>query len=376
MSLIISTTAICFVIVAFMVSTSRPTNAINPINGRQRQYSDIFFLMFAFAITFMAAFRNGFQDTGVYKAIYSNMELDYSYAFEESLDIQDYGFNLFMIFLKRINPDPQFLVIVTSVITFTIYFYTIKTYAYNLPMSLLLLITIDLIGTMNGIRQILAGALTLLGLPLIRDKKFIPYLLLVLLASTLHKSAMILIPLYFIISGKRMNLGIWVFLASVLGCFMFPALADSIMGDLMEDSVYKDYLQNESKMGYMRFLVSLLPVALVILYCWVQQDNHDGENRSSSRYLHQRTVDVMVNMTVVSFGFMTLGMRMVYFARVGLYFNCILAILIPTLISGIFRKSSVRAARILVFTFYLIFYLYQIYSYDKIGGWSGFTLNL
>jgi Na+(H+)/acetate symporter ActP len=69
-------------------------------------------------------------------------------------------------------------------------------------------------------------------------------------------------------------------------------------------------------------------------------------------------------------------MRMVYFARVGLYFNCILAILIPTLISGIFRKSSVRAARILGFTFYLIFYLYQIYSYNRIGGWSGFTLNL
>lgn len=376
MSLIISTTAICFVIVALLVSTSKPTNVINPINGRQRLYSDIFFLMFAFAITFMSAFRDGFQDTAVYKTIYSNLELDYNYAFDDSLEIQDYGFNLFMIFLKRINPDPQFLVIITSIFTFSIYFYTLKTYAQNLPMSMMLLITLDLIGSMNGIRQIMAGALTLLGLPLIRDKKFIPYLLLVLLASTLHKSALILIPLFFIISGKRMNPGIWVFMAFVLGCFMFPDLANSIMGDLMEDSVYKAYLQNESKMGYMRFLVSLLPVALVILYCWVQQDNHDGENRRSSRYLHQRTVDVMVNMTVVSFGFMTLGLRMVYFARVCLYFNCILAILIPSLISGIFRKSSVRAARILGFTFYLIFYLYQIYSYEKIGGWVSFTLNL
>ncbi len=376
MTLIVSTSLICIFIAILMITTSYTSRGINPINGRRFVYSPYLLAVYAFVITFVAAFRLGFQDTEVYKGIYGYMGTDYSFAFNEELAIQDYGFNLFMIFLNQINPDPQFVVIVSSIIIYSCYFYIIGKYAQDLPLSLLLLMMLDLISSMNGIRQVMAGAITLLGLSFIRDRKFIPYLLLVLLASTLHKSALVLIPLFFIISGKRLNLGIWFFLIFVATCFVFPGFAMNIMGDLLEDSVYKDYLQNESTMGFMRFLVALVPFILTILYCWVQQDNHDGEIKGHSRYLQQRLIDVLINMAVVSFGFMTLGMRMVYFARLSLYFNCILPILLPTLFSGIFRKESAHFMRILSTVLYMVFYAYQIYSYQLINGWNSFKLNL
>ncbi len=376
MTLIVSTSLICIFIVILMITTSYTSRGINPINGRRFVYSPYILFSYAFVITFVAAFRNGFQDTDVYKGIYSYMGTDYSFAFNEELSIQDYGFNLFMIFLNRINPDTQFVVIISSIIIYSCYFYIIGKYAQDLPLSLLLMMTLDLISSMNGIRQVMAGAITLLGLPFIRDKKPIPYFLLVLLASTLHKSALVLIPLYFVISGKRLNLGIWIFLSFVAVSFAFPELATSVMGDLLEDSVYEEYLAVESTMGIMRFLVALVPFILTILYCWVQQDNHTGEIKGHSGYLHQRLVDVMINMAVVSFGFMTLGMRMVYFARISLYFNCVLSILLPTLFSGIFRKESAHFMRILSTVLYMIFYAYQIYSYNLINGWNSFKLNL
>lgn len=376
MSLITNTSLICIIMLSMMISTARPSASMHPINGRRTIYSNLWLFLFGLSITFMAAFRLEFQDTGVYKEIYSNMELDYSYAYEESLAIQDYGFNLFMIFLKRINPDPQFLVITTSTITFSCYFYTIGKYARNLPMSLFLMMALNMISSMNGIRQVLAGSITLLGLPLIRDKKAIPYILLVLLASTLHKSALVLIPLYFVFSGKRMNLGIWIFLIAVFGCFLFPSYATRVMGELLEDSVYKDYLSGESSMGYMRFLVALVPLILIILYCWVQQDNHAGENRHSPQYLNQRIIDVMINMEVVSFGFTALGMRMVYFARLSMYFHCILPMLLPVLLNNIFRKESARLMRVLSIVLYAFYYSYQIYVYYTFGGWNNFVLNL
>lgn len=376
MSLIISTTLFCLLMVSMLISTARFSPKVNPVNGRHLTYNKVFFFAFAFVVTFVAAFRKEFQDTTVYKGFYSNYSTDYSYAATENLAMDDYGFNLFMIFLKRINPDPQFLVIVTSVITFSIYFYTIGRYAQDLPMSLLLMIALNYIGAMNGIRQVMAGAITLLGLRWIRDRKPIPYILLILLASTIHKSAFILIPLFFVISGKRLNFGMWIFLGLVAGCFVFPGYANSVMSDLLEDTIYQEYLTNEATMGFMRFLVALVPFFIILLYCWVQQYNHVGENRSDPRYLTQRTVDVMINMEVVSFGFSALGLRMVYFARLCLYFNCILPMLLPVLLSGSFRKESAHLMRIMATVLYLAFYAYQIYSYHLSGSWNGFVLNL
>lgn len=52
--------------------------------------------------------------------------------------------------------------------------------------------------TMNFIRQSIAGIIALFALEFLKKKKFLPYLMIILVASTFHKSALILIPFFFI----------------------------------------------------------------------------------------------------------------------------------------------------------------------------------
>lgn len=51
---------------------------------------------------------------------------------------------------------------------------------------------------MNGVRQFAAMAIWLLGIRYIVESKFVKYILIILLASAFHRSALILIPLYFV----------------------------------------------------------------------------------------------------------------------------------------------------------------------------------
>ena len=374
MELILTVTAFCIFILILMQGSSVYRSSQDLLTGRTRNYSTLLIFLFGFVLTFAAAFREGFQDTGVYKGLYQQVGTDLDTAMSENFAIQDYGFNLFMVFLNHINPEPQFLIIVVSVIIFSGYMIVIAKYSRDIPFSLLLLLTLDYITANNGLRQVMAGSIFIMALPLLRDRKMIPYLLLALLMSTLHGSAIIMIPLYFILSGKRLNWGIWVFFALVVLFFAAPGLAYQVMGSLLEDSTYAEYLDMESKMGLMRFLVVLVPTLLVALYCWVTRVDTSMMDKRSPDYRHQRTIDVLINMQMVFLGFNALGMSMVYFARINLFLPCVLALLLPELIAETFTRESARLVKRTAIVMYLFYHAYQIYTYYQIDGFGGFEL--
>lgn len=374
MELILTVTVICIVILILMQGSSVPRSKQDLLTGRTRNYSTFLIFLFGFTLTFAAAFREGFQDTGVYKGLYQQVGTDVDKALSKDFAIQDYGFNLFMVFLNHINPEPQFLIVVVSVIIFSGYMIAITKYSRDIPFSLLLILAVDYITANNGLRQVLAGSIFLMALPLLRDRKIIPYVLLALLMRTLHGSAIVMIPLYFILSGKRLNWGIWAFFALVVLCFAAPNLAYQVMGSLLEDSTYAEYLDVESQMGIMRFLVVLVPTLLTMLYCRVTHVDTSLMGKKSPDYKRQRTIDVLINMQMVFLGFNALGMNMVYFARINLYLPCVLALLLPEVIAETFTKESARFVKRTAIVMYLFYHAYQIYTYYLVDGFGGFEL--
>lgn len=376
MELIVTTSVICIVLLLLMQFFRQPLQTPHVLSGRNYTYPRSLFIAVFLTLAFVAAFRQGFVDTRVYKSLYEQIGTDWNNAFNDTIPTKDYGFSLLMILLNRINPDPQFLVVVTATITIAAHIAIIEKYAEDVPFSLLLFLCTTYFGLLNGIRQVLAGALLTLALPWLRDRKLIPYMLLVLLLSTFHASIIVLIPLCFIISGKRMNWGIWIYLGLIVLCFIAPNTAYQVMGAILEDSVYAEYLDNESQMGIMRLLVALVPVILAVLYCWIQKANHAGENKNCGNYKSQRLIDVLINMQLVEIGFTALGLRMVYFARISMYFSCVIPLLLPVTISGIFTERSARLVKRLALLMYLFYFAYQIYSYENYGYFFDFYLNL
>jgi len=362
MTLAITLFAISTVLILAVQGTARPRQHLNRISGSKYRYSA--FLVFALflVVSFISAHRYGFCDTGLYRDICGNMGTDYDRLNDEDLPFDDYGFNAIMVFFNRCGFAPQSIIIFCSYVIFGVFFYTLYKYSSDLPFSLFLLMFLSYYTMINGIRQVLAAAILLVGLPFLRDRKLLLYIPFVWLAYTMHASAIVMLPLYFVLTRKRLNMGIWVFFGVVALFFVAPGLAESLMGDLLADSVYAEYMQIDQQMGLTRLIVVAIPLILIAFFC--KATAHDPKPRpDSSEYLSYKLTDLLVNMQFVSFGFTILGLRMVYFARLSMYFEITNALLLPIVIKKSFDSESAKTVKHVAIAMYFAYFLYQTYTY-------------
>lgn len=373
MSLMITLTAICAILILVAQRTAQPREIPDRISASEYRYSAVLVFILFLAIAFISAHRYGFCDTGLYRNICGNMGTNYNRANDADLPFGDQGFNTLMIFLNRCGFKPQSIIIFCSYVTFGIFIYTLYKYSSDLPFSLFLLFFLSYYTMINGIRQVLAAAILLLGLPFIRDRRFLLYAPLVWLAYTLHASALVMLPLLFVVTGRRMNVGVWGFFGVVSLFFVVPSLANSLLGDLLEDSSYQDYLAVGQTMGITRLIVTSIPLVMTIFYCSATYAMPHPQ-KGDPDFKSYRLIDILINMQFVSFGFTILGLRMVYFARICMYFEFVNALLLPYVIQHGFNKESARTIKHLAIILYFAYFAYQTYTYYNYGYFNDFRL--
>ncbi|MCF6182105.1 EpsG family protein [Lutibacter sp.] len=121
--------------------------------------------------------------------------------------IRDPGYAFFQKTVQLISKDFQFFLFVIAIIFFSAF----GTFVYRNTKRLKDVILAFLIYSVlfysffsyTGQRQTIATALILVSYEFIKKKKILPFLFLVLIASTIHKSALIFIPFYFINQIKK-----------------------------------------------------------------------------------------------------------------------------------------------------------------------------
>ena len=169
------------------------------IGGKNRK-KDLIFLLIVFVILATTS------------ALRYSTGYDYSYTyapgFEEVLnnpDISLFGHHYepgYMLLEKMVaffSSNYQMIFVVTSVLIIGLFCINYAKYSSNVYLSVILFILLsEYYCSMNFIRQTIAGVIALFAIPFLKKKKFFPYLLIVLVASTFHKSALILIPFFFI----------------------------------------------------------------------------------------------------------------------------------------------------------------------------------
>lgn len=145
----------------------------------------------------------------------------------------------------------------------------------------------------NGTRQFLAAVVAFAASGLLFRRKLILYSIVVLIASTFHKSALLLIPIGFIVQGKAWN---W----KTLVVLLFTALAIAFVGtftDLLGSALaYTQYGNVVSDMQYyqddgtnpLRVLVYSVPTILS-LFCRKKIAREGG-----------RVVQIACNMSIIS----------------------------------------------------------------------------
>lgn len=264
MAILLSTTIL---IVFFALIKNNHTNI--------EKENKIFFILTAIILIVVSGLRSrytGTTDTDAYATMFENLSAYTSfntyfagiYEKRTFFIFSEYAFHLFCYLLSRISNNPQLLILVTSTINVLATLFFIKNNSKNTEVSTVGFICLgSFTFAMNGMRQSLAMSICLLSFEFVKKKKFIPFLLIVVLATLFHKTAFVFLIVYFAhnIKWNRFNI---VVLPILLATFAFCADEITVIFD---EATGKEYTSGESfsSGGIVTILIYLLCIVLTLL---------------------------------------------------------------------------------------------------------------
>lgn len=250
--------------------------------------ADVILICASIVFTLMCGFRYSVGvDCESYAMIYEKFRsgISQDFIFARNRNEVEQGYVLISRFFAAINA-PVFIYM--GFLAFAEYFFFFKTFkdrSFLLPyLGLILILGPFFLSWMNGMRQTIASCIFVFAIHLLVDKKmWIWYLLLIGLAVSMHKSALILLPFIFLVFyNHQPNKTVSICILAV--CFFlgrFPAfmLSSSAGGlqyleDLLSVLDYSYYAENVEtiadeavniKFG-IRSIISVLSCLIVVIY--------------------------------------------------------------------------------------------------------------
>ena len=332
------------------------------IGHNEKRNNVVLMAMYAIPLMFVAACRYEFIDTSDYRNMYQIIGPSINNALKGAVQRVEKGYLLFTALLNYISTDSQFLFIISSIIIIGCFCHFISCEATreNITFCLISFSTSLWISTMNGLRQILVAAvICLLWMKWSKMqyslRNSIPFIIAIVILSSIHLSILICIPIFAITRGKLFNKAIGIaFLITTL-MLAFSPLYEWFFLSLLRNTSYSSMINTETKMGIPRLILRSIPMVFIILY------KVTGRDRTEKNY---RLV-WMLNMSVLSFLFSILSLRMVYFSRVRIYFNIFSIVSLPLLIDRCFNKNTAKVIKVLLCIFYILLFHYQNNAYGQ-----------
>ena len=313
---------------------------------RIKNLSIVYVSLAALVFIIISGLRRGIGDTGMYMHSYRLMVQDPS-----SADFsRDAGFTALSFILSQISSNPQTLIFVVALITNGLniaMFYKYKSY---LELQLYLYMASGYFTvTMNGIRQCLAAALVFVCNKFIVNGDFKKYLIFVLLISLFHGSALIMIPIYFIVRQKAWSKNVvkLIFLACI-GVIFYDSFSE-VLFKALQNTQYGHYSEfQEGGSSIIRTIVNAVPVILA----YIKRDELKEKWPESN---------IFVNMSLINVIFVAFGMMNWIFNRFSLYFQLYNFILLPFIIKNCFKGKERRLIYIgFLICYFIFFYKEQV----------------
>ena len=191
-------------ILSIMISMKR----VEMVCGKEEyRWKPVWAVVTVVPLIWMCSQRGGIMDTGVYLEGFKDMPGVFSgIASYMGTVKKDKGFYFLSAVIKCIvgNNSVVYLFII-AVLQAGMLFYVYRKYSSRYLVSFFLfLASTDYISWMfNGMRQFLAVTITFIGIKFILDKKYVKAIILILIASLMHQSALLMIPFIFIVNNDQ-----------------------------------------------------------------------------------------------------------------------------------------------------------------------------
>lgn len=352
--MIIYTGALIWVLLIYLYNNS----GVIALDEKQEVTKGQAFLAMSYLVFFIGL-RSAGADTAAYLRSYSQYPTGFGIALRTLLDLksEETLFAAYGIFIKTIfgsNYTP-FLLGLAAITGFSVAKCLFK-YSEGFFTSMILFILWGMwIWMFNGVRQFLAVAITFGGLTFIDEDEPIKYIATVLIASRIHTSALMMIPVYFLIRSEpwraKTILTILVAVFAVTFSNSFLGVLGMITGGTDYGSILTNsYFLNDDGSNPIRTALYAIPTILA----FIVRDTIEREAPD--------VIKICVNMSVVcvcvsAIANVTSG---IYIGRLPVYFSVYNMILLP----WIFCHTDIRERQGWIpgiMFLYLLEYVYECY---------------
>lgn len=223
-----------------------------------------------------------------------------------------------------IYDDPVTMFALASLITVGLTTWTIYRSTTNFPLAIYLyVVSTAWQGSFNGVRQYVACAILFAGHRLILERRFLPYLGVVFLASLFHVSAWVALALYWLPRRQMRPLQTVLLLVGALVLLNAYSLLGEVFNTVKESDISGgSYF--EEQINPLRILVALAPVALYLLFTQREKLSEAGSFYANVMYLHALVLIAAFNSA--------------YVARFSIYTGVYIAVALPALLNMENRK--------------------------------------
>lgn len=306
-----------------------------------------------------AGFRKEFGDTFVYRRGFQNASPDLAQIPALFLsDQKDPAYSAFLILGKWLLGNQEELYF-TIIATFQMLCVALIFRRYSTDYwtcIFLFVVSTDYLSWMhNGMRQFIAVAIIFAGFRYLVNRQYKRMILLILLASLFHGSALLMIPIIFIVQGHAWNRKtVLMLMATAILVVLFDRFSP-FLNELLQDTQYNDMMTNEiwsADDGTNIFRVAVYSVPALLSLCGLKY----------VRAAKDPVMDICVNCSIVTMALYLVASVSsgIYIGRLPIYTTLHGYIALPWMIDQIFEKQSAKLVRNTMYVAYLAFFYYQM----------------
>lgn len=245
--------------------------------------------------------------------------------------------------------DFKWLFAITSVLFCIIVFKTIFRDSPIPTLSVFLLVaTTYYFCFFNGIRSMLAYAITLFSLKYVTEQKFIPFLISIFIAGGFHTTAFLFGIVYFIYNKQFRNTFV---LFSTIGMFVLAPILGKCVNYIINLTKYEHFLESDyvdAKQGYVKLLIIVIVTIFANIY-------YDKEDKKFQLYYKLQVISMWLTAFVP---------YVPLISRVRWMFGLPVIILIPLIVSKIKDTKTQFIIRFILIALYSVYCGYNLIVYN------------
>ena len=330
-------------------------------NPGRNQHSSFLFL-FLLGLSLFVGFSDMFggYDRYIYGEIFDNiadittMKGKYSESLYYNFYNSEFGYTFLNVLISFFTENRYIFILIITLIIYIFLFISLRKYTENYSLAVILFMGLWFFFTFTYLRQVLGATIVWLGVQYVIERKFWKFMVVFLIGFSMHNSAIIFFPLYFVPRRKfSPKIIVWIMLfLLILGMSSLP---NSLFEVYESSSVVERHAEYNASGG---LRVAYILEAFFFLYLILKNYRYIPTDKSHV---------VLLNMALIFCGILLLFVRSENGGRLSWYY---LIGIIATITSICTYKTNIQN-KIPIFLIGLSLFLYiRIYT-----GWQVF-LNL